>query len=77
MISGETMQYRKVRRFLRHHVPNKIFISRKICSLCAAFILCVQDEKKLLSSFPPLYQTKLQGSGFQDVVSINKIKFEP
>ena len=36
-----------------------------------------RDEKELLSGLPPLYQNKLQEQGVQDVVSINKIKFEP
>ena len=35
------------------------------------------DEKELLSGFPPLYQNKLQEEGVQNVVNINKIKFEP
>ena len=33
-------------------------------------------DKKLLSGFPPLYQNKLEGKGFQDMVNRNKIKFE-
>ena len=36
-----------------------------------------RDEKELLLGFPPLYQNKLQEEGVQDVVNINKIKFEP
>ena len=31
----------------------------------------------MLSGFPPIYQNKLQEQGVQDVVNINKIKFEP
>ena len=34
-------------------------------------------EKELLSGFPPIYQNKLLEEGVQDVVNINKIKFEP
>ena len=35
------------------------------------------DEKELLSGFPPLYQSKLQEEGIQDVVNMNKMKLEP
>ena len=31
----------------------------------------------MLSGLPPLYQNKLQEQGVQDIVNINKIKFEP
>ena len=31
----------------------------------------------MLSSFAPFYQNKLQEEGVQDVVNINKIRFEP
>ena len=41
IISGETMRYRKVRRILQYHVPNKTFITRKICSSCDAFLFFV------------------------------------
>ena len=39
-----------------------------------------RDEKELLSSFSPMYQNKLQEEeeeGVQNVVNINKVKFEP
>ena len=36
-----------------------------------------RDEKDLLSSFPPMFQNKLQKEQFQDVINIKKIKFEP
>ena len=38
-----------------------------------------RDEKELLSSFPPMHQNKLQEEeeGVQNVVNINKVKFEP
>ena len=31
----------------------------------------------MLSGLPPLYQNKFQGQGVQDIININKIKFEP
>ena len=37
----------------------------------------LRDEKELLSGFPPIYQNELQKEGVQDVVNINKMKFEP
>ena len=36
-----------------------------------------RDEKKLISSYPSIYQNKLQDQGVQDFVNRNKIKFEP
>ena len=39
-----------------------------------------RDEKELLSSFPPVYQNKLQEEEeeeVQEVVNINRIKSEP
>ena len=37
-----------------------------------------RDEKELLSRFPPAYQNKLQEEEeVQEVVNINRIKFEP
>ena len=36
-----------------------------------------KNEKELLSGFPPFYQNKLEEQVFQDVVNINKLKFEP
>ena len=36
-----------------------------------------RDEKELLSSFPPLYRNKLQQQGIQNIVNMNKVKFEP
>ena len=50
------------------------FVSRKFCSRYVVFILSVLSE--FLSGFPLLYQNKLQKGGVQDVVNINKIKFE-
>ena len=37
----------------------------------------VRDVKELLSGSQPMYQNKLQEKGVQDVVNINKMKFEP
>ena len=53
------------------------FISRKIGRHMLLLFYPFRDEKELLLGFPPLYQNKLQEEGVQDVVNINKIKFEP
>ena len=50
-----------------YHVPHHVLL----------LFYPFRDEKELLSGFPPLYQNKLQEEGVQDVVNINKIKFEP
>ena len=36
-----------------------------------------RDRKDLLSGLPSMYQNKLQEEGVQNVVNVNKIKFEP
>ena len=36
-----------------------------------------RDEKDLLSRFPPMYQNKLQEEQVQNVINVNKMKFEP
>ena len=46
-------------------------------SSCDALFFPFRDEKQLLSDCPPLYQSKLQEQGVQDVANRNKIKFEP
>ena len=76
MISGERMWCHKVRRILRYHVPNKILYPEIFAYHVLFFSYPFRDEKKLLSGLPPLYQNKLQEQGVQDIVNINKIKFE-
>ena len=70
------MRCRKVRRFLRYHVPNKLSLPEKFAHHVLLLFYPFRDEKELLSGFPPLYQNKLQEQGFLDVVNMNKIKFE-
>ena len=77
MISGETMRWRKIRRTLRYHVPNKLLSPEKFAHHVLLLFYPFRDERELLSGFPPLHQNKLQEEGVQDVVNINKIKFEP
>ena len=71
------MRCRKVRRILRYHVPNKILYPEKFAHHVLLLFYPFRDEKELLSGLPPLYQNKLQEQGAQDIVNINKIKFEP
>ena len=71
------MRCRKVRKILRYHVPNKILYPEKFAYHVLLFFYPFRDEKELLSGLPPLYQNKLQEPEVQDIVNINKIKFEP
>ena len=77
MISGERMRCRKVRRILQYRVSNKILHPEKFAHHVLLLFYPFRDEKDLLSDLPPLYQNKLQKQGVQDIVNINKIKFEP
>ena len=77
MISGETMRCRKVKRIIRYHVPNKILSPEKFAHDDLLLFYPFRDEKDLLSGFPPMYQNKLQEEQVQNVININKIKFEP
>ena len=54
MISGETMQCRKVRRIRRYHVPNKLLSSGKFAHVLL-LLYSFRGEKDLLSGFPPLH----------------------
>ena len=59
-------------------MPNKLLSPEKFAHHVLLLFYPFRDEKELLSGFPPpLYQNKLQEEGVQDVVNINKIKFEP
>ena len=58
-------------------MPNKLLFLEKFAHHVLLLFYLFSDEKELLSSFPPLYQNKLQEQAFQDVVHIKKIKFEP
>ena len=71
------MRCRKVKRILRYHVPNKLLSPKKIAHHVLLLFYPFRDEKVFLPDFLPLYQNKLQEEGVQDVVDINKIKFEP
>ena len=71
------MRCRKVRRTLRYHVPNKISHPKQFVHHVLLLFYPFRDKKELLSGLPPLYQNKLQEQGVQDIVNINKIKFEP
>ena len=75
MISGETMRCRKVRWFLWYHVLHNVLFPETLDMLLLFYPF--RDEKELLSSFPPLYRNKLQQQGIQNIVNMNKIKFEP
>ena len=77
MVSGETMRYSKVRRILRYHTPNRILSSEKFAHHVLVLFYLFRGEKELLSGFPPFYQNKMQEQGAQDIVNINKTKFEP
>ena len=77
MISREAMLCCKVRRTLRYHASNKRLSSEKFNYSLFLLLYPFRDEKEPLSGFPPMYQNKLQEQGVQDVVNINKIKFEP
>ena len=67
----------KVRRILRYHVPNKLLFSEKFSHGVLLLFYTFGDEKESLSSFLSMYQKKLQDEGVQNVININKMKFEP
>ena len=71
------MRCRKVRRNLRYHVPNKLLSPETFAHHVMLLFFPFRDEKQLLSSYPLIYQNKLQDQGVQDFVNRNKIKFEP
>ena len=71
------MQCHKVKRILRYHVPNEVLCPEKFAHHVLLLFCPFRDERELLSGFRPMYQNKLQEQGVQDVVNINKIKFEP
>ena len=77
MTSEETLRCQKVRRILQYQVPNKFLSPEKLTYHVMLLFFPFRDEKQLLSSFPTLYQNKLQEQGVQDAVNTNKIKFEP
>ena len=56
MISGETMQYQKVRRILQYHVPNKLLSSEKFAYHVILLFCPFRDEKELLLVSPPIYK---------------------
>ena len=60
MISGETIRCRKVRRILQYHVPSQLLSPEKFAHHVKLLFVPFRDEKQSLSSFPPLYQNKLQ-----------------
>ena len=71
------MRCRKVRRIVRYHVPNEVLCPEKFAHHVLLLFYSFRDERELLSDFSPMYQKKMQEQGSQDVVNINKIKFEP
>ena len=42
-----------------------------------SFYFILSQTKKNFSGFSPTYQNKMQEEGAQNIVNINKIKFEP
>ena len=62
-------------------MTNTNFIARKISLQMLLLFQPFRDEKELLSSFPPVYQNKLQEEEeeeeVKEVVNINRIKSEP
>ena len=72
MISGETIQCRKVRRVLGYQVLSKLLSPEKFAYDVLLLFYPFIDEQELLSDFPPIYQNKLQEEGVQDVVNIKQ-----
>ena len=70
------MQRRKVRRFLRYHVPNKLLSLEKVADNVLRFFIRSEMKKNCYQVFHH-YQSKLHEQVVQHVVNINKIKFEP
>ena len=56
-------------------MPNKLSSPEKFVDHVLLLCYLFRDEKEL-SGLPPMYQNKLE-EGVQDVVNINKVKFEP
>ena len=57
--------------------PNKLLSPEKIAHPVLLLFYPFRDEKDLLSGLPPMYQNKVQEEQVQDVIKINKMKFEP
>ena len=58
-------------------MSNKLLSPEKFAHHVLLLFYPFRYEKDLLSSFPPMFQNRLQEEQFQDVIKINKIKFEP
>ena len=58
-------------------MPSKLLSPEKFARHVLLLFYPVRDVKELLSGSQPMYQNKLQEKGVQDVVNINKMKFEP
>ena len=66
-----------VRRILRNHMLIKLSCPGIFSHYVLLLFYLFREKKELLSGFPPMYQNKLQEERVQDVVDINKMKFEP
>ena len=73
-ISGETIRCGKVRRFLRHHIPNKILPPEKFTHHVLHLFHPPEMKKNLLSGFPLLYQNSKE---YRMLETHKKINFIP
>ena len=55
------------RVILRCQVQNKLLSPKKLAHYVLLLFIQFRNEKELLSSFPPMYQNKLQEEGVRDV----------
>lgn len=55
------------RVILRCQVQNKLLSPKKLAHYVLLLFIRFRYEKELLSSFPPMYQNKLQEEGVRDV----------
>ena len=70
------MRCRKVRRFLRYLVPNKLLSPEKVADNVLRFYIRSEMKKNCYQVFHH-YQNKLREQVVQHIININKIKFEP
>ena len=57
-------------------MANKLLATEKFSHHVLILFYPFRDEKEWLSSFQPLYQSKLRKQGVQAVENMNKIKFQ-
>ena len=77
VISISTLRCQIARQILRYHLPNKLLTPEIFAHHVLLLFYLFRDEKQFFSGFLPFYQNKLREKEAQDVINVNKTKFEP